>query len=516
MPTWVYEAREKSGRPVKGMREAATRQEAIESLREDGLFLTRIEVASHSATRASSAAKPAASSPTPKAPVRPAARPAAPTGPAPAKPGPPRKVGAPIGPVAPPESPYAPRVAGEGTTESPQVRLVGGVAQMTGEPQVTAPPPIPLPGLRGVKAPDNGATSADSARIPTGSAAPPIPKTVHLRANGKDTALYFRQIAAMINAGTSIGQAMHTMAENASRPAFRQVSREMESRVMTGQTFSSCMESYPGLFSPLQVNMVKAGERGGFLDRTFERLALYSERDYNLDQTIKRETFYPKLQLWCCIFIPGTVPLVVGYVQHDHPWLHFFQQVGPPCLIIFGLYAAYRAMTFASPIATQSGSPRALIDGIKLKIPLGGKVARGLATAKFCRALGTLYAAGVGPGESVRLAANACGNAAIGNAAIGIIPNLERGERLTDSLGSTHHFPGIAMQMLRTGEDTGALDDQLDKAADFLEMDAETAIRQMVQVLPILLLLIVAVIVLKQAIDFYTGYFDKILGMGDG
>ena len=513
MPTWVYEARDKTGRPVKGTREAANRQDALEALRADGLFLTRLEVASHSAARAAAPAKARAVTPPPAVPsaIPSAARPAA----AP-PPGPPRKVGTPIGPVAPPETPFAPRLAADEPAPSSQVRLVGGVAQMTGGSQVAATPyvrPAPRPGQTPL---GNGQTSADAARLPTGTAAPPIPPKIYLRASGKDMALYFRQIAAMINAGTSIGQAMHTMAENASRPALRQVSREIESRVMSGQTFSSCMEAFPGLFSLLQVNMVMAGERGGFLDRTFERLALYCERDYNLQQTIKRETFYPKLQFWASIYIPGMVPLILGFMGHGNPWMGFFLAVGRPTFIVLGLMFAYRALSFASPLTAQSGSPRAIIDGVKLYVPIGGKVARGLATAKFCRALGALYSAGVGPGESVRLAANACGNAAIGGAAIGIIPKLEHGERLTESLAGTGYFPGIAIQMLRTGEDTGALDEQLDKAADFLEMDAETAIRQLVQILPILLLLFVAGIVLKQAVDFYSGYFDKLLNMGDG
>lgn len=285
---------------------------------------------------------------------------------------------------------------------------------------------------------------------------------------------------------------------------------------MAGETLSSSMKAFPGLFSNLQMGMVMAGERGGSLDRTFERLARYSERDYDLQQTIKRETFFPKLQLWASIFIPGMVPLVVGFVQHGDPWGGFLRVVGPPTLGILAVIAVYRALSLAGPLTARGGSPRFLIDRAKLSVPIVGKVVRGLAISKFCRALGALNAAGVGPGESVRLAAHACGNAAIGTAALGTIPLLERGEGLTKSLGETGYFPGIALQMLRTGEETGKLDEQLDKAADFMEMDAETAIRQAVQVLPVLLLLLVGAIILKQAITFYTGYFNNIFAAADG
>jgi type II secretory pathway component PulF len=143
-------------------------------------------------------------------------------------------------------------------------------------------------------------------------------------------------------------------------------------------------------------------------------------------------------------------------------------------------------------------------------IPVCSKVTRALATAKFSRALAALYAAGVGPGESVRLAAGASGNEVIARSTVGIIPRLEQGERMTAALESTGHFPVMVLQMLRVGEDSGALDEQLDKAADFLETDAETAIKQATVMIGILALLAVAAYIGMIVIQFWTGYFNDI------
>ena len=315
----------------------------------------------------------------------------------------------------------------------------------------------------------------------------------------------------MIHAGTSLGAALHSMAQHAPGGALRSASSQMEKRVLSGEPFSASMEAFPGLFSPLQIGMVSAGERGGFLDAMFARLAKYAERDYDLQQTIKRETWYPKLLVFASIFIPGAVPLVLAVVQGgQNPILAWLGSVGPPLLLLGGAYAIYRAIEYSSPLAAHQNGPKVWLDRAKLRLPVFGKVARAFATAKFCRALGALYGAGVGPGESVRLASNACGNAAIARDALGIIPRLEHGETLTDCLASTRQFPSTVLQVMHVGEESGALDEQLDKAADFLEADAEVAVKQSVQALGILVFLLIAVRIGMQMVQFYSGYFDAI------
>jgi type IV pilus assembly protein PilC len=148
-------------------------------------------------------------------------------------------------------------------------------------------------------------------------------------------------------------------------------------------------------------------------------------------------------------------------------------------------------------------------------IPVAGKTARALATAKFCRSLGALQAAGTGVQGMIHLAANACGNAVIADSARRIIPRLERGESMTDALAATKQFPGIAIQMLRTGEQTGNFEAQLDKVADFLEQDAETTIKQSVVLLGVLALVFIGVRVCMQVVQFYTGYFNNIFDTVD-
>jgi type II secretory pathway component PulF len=454
MSLWVYEARDAAGKVVSGSHDAADRRTALEFLRAQGLFLTRLEAAR-------GVAKPTTSAtPAPRATLQK------------------QKSGR--------ETPQSP--------SNPKVIL---------SPDAPVPASAPVPRVV-------GSASNPRSQNPRTTAAPIVPQPL-LRCSTKDLSLFFRQIGAMIHAGTTIGAALHSMAEHAPNGALRSAARQMEARVLCGETLSDSMTAFPGLFSPLQIGMVNAGERGGLLDAMFSRLARYAERDYDLQQMIKRETWYPKLLVFASIFVPGAVPLVLSVVKGgQNPILAWLGSVGPPLLILGLAYLIFHAVQFTSPLAAHKSGPKLWIDTIKLRLPVFGKVARAFATAKFCRALGALYGAGVGPGESVRLASHACGNAAIARDALAIIPRLEHGEPLTACLASTKQFPSTVLQVMHVGEESGSLDEQLDKSADFLESDAETAVKQSVQVLGIVVFLIIAIRIGMQVGQFWSGYFDSI------
>lgn len=487
MPTWNYEARDASGKVVSGAHEAADRTTALEFLRGQGLFLTRLEAGRNAAPTAATrsvAPAPVSPAPVPTAPV-----PTAPTS------------------IAPP---------GIGTSPA---------TSQFADPSYKGPPftglPVGVPVREPVREPGSSVSgSSVSGAVPQLQnprfATAPLVSQPFLRASSKDLSSYFRQLGAMMHAGTTLGAALHSMREHAPNAALRNASQQIEARIMSGEPFSASMGAFPGLFTPLQIGMISAGERGGFMVEMFQRLARYSERDYDLQQTVKRETNYPKLLVFASILIPSAVPLVVGMVNKDrNPWAAWLAQVWFPFLAIGVAVFAYRAINYVSPLTAHKSAPKLLLDRAKLLLPVGGKVARGLATAKFCRALGALYSAGVSPGESVRLSAAACGNAAIAESAIRIVPRLEHGETLTACLKSTGHFPSTVMQVMAVGEQSGNLDEQLDKAADFLENDAEVAIKQSVQVFSILVFLMIAIYIGIQVAQQYLGYFNNMLDQGE-
>jgi type IV pilus assembly protein PilC len=442
MPTFVYEARRKTGEQVSGSQEAADQKSALEALRAQDLFVTALK-----------------------------------------------------------QQKGFRREGGRG--EAPRPQHVPGVIPMT-------PAGVATVGGGGEAIPQNipqqlPRLTKDTQPV-TGAAAPLITTQPWLTANSKELSLYYRQLFAMLNAGTSLAHALTTMGQHAPNAALRNASLQMAERTAMGAPFSAQMVAFPGIFKELAIGMIAAGENGGFLDRMCLRLAEYSERDYELQQTIKRETWYPKLLVFCSILIPSVVPLVLANINGGNPLLAWFRSVGPPFFFIGIVWLGWKFYSRVMPVATHGGVLRETIDSLKLSFPGASKTTRSLAAAKFCRALAALYASGAGASKMVDTAAGASGNAAFAKQVRAIIPEIQNGVSMTEALTSTKQFPGVALQMMQTGEVSGRLDEQLDKVADFMEMDAETAIKQSVKVLGIVVFLMVAMYIGSIIFNFYSQY----------
>jgi type II secretory pathway component PulF len=356
-------------------------------------------------------------------------------------------------------------------------------------------------------------------RVSATNADAPLPPRYFLRANSKDMALFFRQMHAMLNSGTSLAHALNTMATNAPSHALQTACAEMNPRVSSGTPLSELMKSYPGIFSPLMTGMMHAGEVGGFLDKMCLRLSEYAERDYEIQQTIKRETWYPKLLLCGSFLIPAVVPAAIAWFQGGNALAALARALMLPATVALVVILAVRFKNYLAPLFKYIAPLTYAIDQIKLLVPIAGKTTRALSTAKFCRALGALQAAGMGVQQTINLSADACGNAVIAENSRKIISLLEGGATMTDALESTRQFPGIAIQMMRTGEATGDFDEQLEKVADFLEADAETTIKQSVVVLGIVIFLFMAVYigmtVIRQYVGIYGGMIDDGIKMAE-
>jgi len=371
------------------------------------------------------------------------------------------------------DSAPAPMEVAAGTLPTPR-RVAPKLDESFGAPNIEAPRPQFIP------------DTSTSRPNPGTSAAVGLARQPLLRANAKDMALFYQNMASLVNAGTGLGAALGSMAQVAPSRGLRRACEQMQQRVMTGAQMSDLMWAYPGIFSPLQSGIVAAGERGGFLVASFERLASYCERDYDLQTMLKRETAHPKLVAVAGIFIPSVVTFVL---QGSHAWLVSMTPVLERIALFIVLWFLWK---LARPFIPLDNPIKAVWDRVRLYVPVVGKVVRALATAKFCRSYGALYAAGVGPGEAIRLSAIACGNLAVGKDSIAQIPNIERGVQLTEALRATQHFPQLALQMMQIGEQSGDIDVALGRAADFLESDAETSIRQAVPVIGVAMLLFVA------------------------
>ncbi len=354
----------------------------------------------------------------------------------------------------------------------------------------------PLPGDASKSIPAAGG-------VPIAAAAPPLPvpnRGVSVRL--KDLAVYFRQLAAAVHSGMPLARCMGVMQQQSGGPLAR-ISGEAVDAVSRGAPLSTVFAAYPRVFSPLVLAMVRAGEVGGMLDSTLLSIADALERQYALDQRIRGQTLYPKLVLGFAVFISVALKFIIAGITartggSGAPVIGGI--VLPAVGTLLALYVVARL------VGRFFGQSRGL-DQVKLSLPVVGKTVRMLATARFSRALASLYRGGVSLPEAVDLSAGASANRVICEAVRAAIPSVQRGTPLSVALTPSGVLPTMALNMLRTGEETGNVDEMLDKVAEFAESESQMAIHQMTTFLGPAVMLLVALLIGFEVIRFFSGLY---------
>ncbi len=333
----------------------------------------------------------------------------------------------------------------------------------------------------------------------------------------KDMAPFLRQFATLINAGLPLYQALAALEGNTKNPKLKEIAREGQKQVQAGGRFSDVMMAYPWIFQPMQVAMIRAAEQGGMLDTTLHQVADYLDHDLEIRRLISRETLYPKITLFMALMIlglpgftgglPAVSQLVLGGMGaaagQGYTLLSYLRDTVGFGLALSIPFAAV-AITFRLFLFNVPGV-REGCDSLKMLIPVVGKISQMFATAKFARTYAALYRGGFGAGMALSIAGDACGNAVLRRAALNAIPVAERGGLVSDALARSKAFPGMAMDMFRTGETSGALDQMLERMADFYEAEGKQKSHQAAMIFGIVVFLLVAILVAKSVIEQYMG-----------
>ena len=321
----------------------------------------------------------------------------------------------------------------------------------------------------------------------------------------------FRELATLVNAGLSLGMALSTMEEQISSVEMRMALHDAARSVSAGKRFSEAMRRHPKVFSELNVALIAAGEEGGHLDDMLTLSADYLEKELEFQQTLARETLYPKLLLAAIVLIPLATRMVIAGLtmslgQALLIGIKFCALaglvVGLPAVLLYLLYRRYY-------YGTEQG--RRAIDALKLRLPIAGAVTMKLSWARLARALSALYGAGVNIRSAVGIASRTAANRAIEETLEQTVPALERGEKLSDALAKTGQIPPLALSMLRTGEQTGQIDSTMVKVADYFEAEAFTTVKKGMTAIVPLAVILFGIVVLIMAAQAYGGYFGGLL-----
>lgn len=334
----------------------------------------------------------------------------------------------------------------------------------------------------------------------------------------KDLAVMSRQFAVMINAGLSLLRALTILAEQTENKALSRILADVRNDVETGNALSSALAKHPKAFPPLMVNMIKAGEIGGFLDSVLLQIAENYEAEVKLRAKIKSAMTYPVV-----VFVIAILA-VVGMLLFIVPiFAAMFTDLGgklpaPTRVLVF----LSGAMKIGAPIGLvgliafvatwgkvkQKSAVRNVVDPLKLKLPIFGGLAQKIALSRFSRNLGTMMRCGVPILQSLEIVSATTGNVVLERAIRDVQDSVRNGESLARPLENHSVFPPMVVQMMSVGEDTGALDTMLHKISDFYDDEVEATTEALTSLIEPLMIAVLGSIIGAMIIALYMPIFS--------
>ncbi len=344
--------------------------------------------------------------------------------------------------------------------------------------------------------------------------------TLKKRVSDKDIALFTRQFAVMIDSGLPLVQCLRILGMQQEKPAFQQILYQIQRDVESGLSLSNAMARHPKVFDTLYVNMVAAGETGGILDVILKRLSAYMEKIVKLKSSIKSALIYPAvvisvaliavfLLMW--LVIPTFASLFEG-LGAELPLLtkviigisKFIARYAIFIIILAGL-GLYGIKKWYE---TDKG--RHVIDRMVLKLPIVGILMKKIAIARFTKTLSTLISSGIPILEALDITSRAAGNVIYEDTIVGVRKEVESGKNMSTPMEDSGMFPTMVIQMVNVGEQTGELDNMLDRVASFYEDEVDRSVANLMSLLEPLLLVFLGVTVGTIVVSMYLPMFTLI------
>jgi type IV pilus assembly protein PilC len=336
----------------------------------------------------------------------------------------------------------------------------------------------------------------------------------------KDVAVFSRQFATMINSGLSLLRSLYILAEQTESKPLAEIVNQVRMDVEKGASLSQALAKHPKAFNRLYVSMVKAGEVGGALDSVLLRLAETIEKQVELRRKVKSAMTYPVVvAALVLIIVTAMLLFVIPMFQNIYKQLggklpaptQFLISISSVCrkfwYLIFGVEIG-SVFAFRKWVNSEEGRKR--WDAIKLRVPIFGKLVRKTALARFSRTLSALVRSGVPILESLDIVADTSGNHVVAEAVRDTQGAVKRGEPLSKKLEDHDVFPPMVVQMMAVGEETGALDEMLDKIADFYDQEVEATVDALTSLIEPLLIVVMGVCVGGMIISLYLPMFNII------
>ncbi len=343
----------------------------------------------------------------------------------------------------------------------------------------------------------------------------------------RDLVVFTRQLSTMIDAGLPLVRGLDILAAQNPNKKFRGIITKVKEDVEAGSAFADALGKHPKVFSNLYVQLIRAAEAGGVLDVVLQRLASYLEKMDSIQRKIKGALVYPSIVIGVAIMVLAVVIIFVVPV-----FAEMFKDMGTtlPTLtqivvdtssfirhnVLFIIIAIGAIIFLVGLLYRRSFKIRRLFDAFLLRMWLVGPLILKTVIARFCRTLATLTSGGIPILEGLDITAKASGNIVTEEAILEAKQAVTEGQTLAEPLSTRPKlFPPMVIQMIAVGEQTGALDDMLNKIADFYEEEVDIAVAALLSALEPLMITFLGATVGVIVVSMYLPMFKLISTLAD-
>ena len=338
------------------------------------------------------------------------------------------------------------------------------------------------------------------------------------RIGEKDITLFTRQLATMMKAGVPLLQSFDIVARGTNNASVSKLFTDIRGDVETGTSLSQAFRKYPLYFDSLFCNLVGAGEQAGILDDLLDRLATYKEKMLAIKGKIKSALFYPTAVLVVAFIVVAVIMLFV-VPAFKEVFSNFGADLPAPTLMVIAMsdfFVEYWYLIFGAIggglyflVQAWRRSPKVqmAMDRLLLKLPVFGPVVEKATIARWLRTLSTMFAAGVPLVEALDSVGGASGNHVYLMATKKIQQEVSTGTSLTVAMQNSQVFPNMVLQMSSIGEESGALDSMLSKAADIFEREVDDAVESLSSLLEPMIMVVLGTLIGGLVIAMYLPIF---------
>ncbi|MBA8989132.1 type IV pilus assembly protein PilC [Curtobacterium pusillum] len=333
----------------------------------------------------------------------------------------------------------------------------------------------------------------------------------------KDLAIMSRQASTMLSSGLSLLRALSILADQTENKKLKDILGKVRDDVERGVSFSDAVAKYPVDFPPIMINMIRAGETGGFLDGAMDSIATNFEKEHKLRSTIKSAMTYPVV-----VLVMSLVAVVVMLVFIVPIFQKMFSSLGgqlplPTMLLVY----ASHAMVWVGPILLvaivlawfwwrankNTDRVRGFVDPLRLRLPVFGELSRKIVIARFARNFSNMIGAGVPILQALQIVGEVSNNFVVQRALERVAESVRKGESIAVPLAGEKVFPEMVSQMVAVGEDAGSLEVMLEKIAEFYDNEVESTTEALTSLIEPLLIAFLGVVVGGMIVALYLPIF---------